>query len=95
MIRPGRQNPHITTKVRIMYIMLNQITEYTPGLALHIISHLTLQPYPSDIPFSRRLTVTRPLLNAINHQSAYLDETAFANPLFLSGPKLMNARCNG
>ncbi|ASM31109.1 hypothetical protein BVG84_08850 [Serratia marcescens] len=33
MIRPGRQNPHITTQMRIMYIMLNKITGYAPGLS--------------------------------------------------------------
>lgn len=33
MIKPGRQNPRITTLVRIMYIMLNCIIEYAPPLA--------------------------------------------------------------
>lgn len=33
MIKPGRQNPRITTWVRIMYIMLNCIVGYAPPLA--------------------------------------------------------------
>lgn len=33
MIKPGRQNPRITTLVRIMYIMLNCIIGYAPPLA--------------------------------------------------------------
>lgn len=38
-----------------MYIMLNLITGYAPGLALHIISRLTFNAiHPSDIPFYRQ-----------------------------------------
>lgn len=60
--------------------------------AHHLSPHL--QRYHSDIPFSRQAYCHSPLLNAINHQSAYLDETASANPLYLSGAKSMSAQCN-
>lgn len=60
--------------------------------AHHLSPHL--QRYHSDIPFSRQAYCHSPLLNAINHQSAYLDEIASANPLYLSGAKSMSAQCN-
>ena len=90
----GCQNLCIPIKVRIMYIMLNSMIGYAPGLALYIISHLTFNVIPLTSRFPARLTVTRSLLNAITHQSAYLDETASANLLFLSGSKSTNALYN-
>lgn len=80
----------------VYYVKLNNWirTGIAPGLALHIISHLTFNVIPLTSRFPARLTVTRSLLNAITHQSAYLDETASANLLFLSGSKSTNALCN-
>lgn len=52
MIRPGRQNPHIITWVRIMYIMLNRITGYARGLSCpSFLTSLTFKAYQADILF--------------------------------------------
>lgn len=51
-IRPGRQNPHTFTLVRIMYIMLNRITGYARGLSCpSFLTSLTFKAYQADILF--------------------------------------------
>ncbi len=63
MIKPGRQNPRITTWVRIMYIMLNCIIGYalplawpsiltSPSSLIRLLTFFMFKPIISPFSFS-------------------------------------------